>query len=57
MNGGLVANRIDDTPVYMEDEVRMTGAVISDYVESLDDELVEPTDVKSSIPIFDEFVD
>ena len=40
MKGGLVAKRIDDTPVYVMDLVRMAGAVIADDVESLDDELV-----------------
>ena len=34
MTGGLVAKRIHETPVYMEDVVQMTGAVITEDVES-----------------------
>ena len=45
MKGGLVAKRIDDTPVYVEDVVRMTGAVIPEDAESS-----EPEDVESSEP-------
>ena len=36
MRGGLVAKRIDDTPVYVEDVVRMTGAVIPEDTEVSD---------------------
>ena len=43
MKGGLVAKRIDATPVYEEDAVRMTGAVIPE-----DAEFSEPEDAESS---------
>ena len=51
MKGGLVAKRIDDTPVYVEDVVRMTGAVIAEDAESLANE----SDAESSNPMSDEF--
>ena len=57
MKCGLVSKRIDDTPLHVEDVVRMTGAVIAEDAESLDNELVEPTDVESSNPIEDELVE
>ena len=43
MKGGLVSRRIDDTPVYVEDVVRITGAVLQE-----DAEFSEPEDAESS---------
>ena len=52
MKGSLNAKRIDDTPVYVEDVVRVTGAVIAEDVESS-----EPEDAESSEPTDAEFID
>ena len=57
MKGGLVAKCIDETPVFVEDVVRMTKAVIADSHEPLDEELVDPTIDELSDPIVDELVD
>ena len=52
----MVAKRIDETPVYVEDVVQWTGAANKESHESLDEELVEPTDDELCAPIVDEFV-
>ena len=65
MKSGMVAKLYDLTTVYVEDMVGMTGAVILDKLESLDDELVdptdselvEPTDRELDEPTYREFVD
>ena len=57
MKGGGVAKFYDETPVYVEDVGRMTGAVRADKSKSLDDKLVYPTDSELVEPTYCEFVD
>ena len=54
MKGGPVAKRVDETPVCVEDMVRMTGSVIAGKSGSLDDELVDPTDRELGEPTYRE---
>ena len=58
MKGGLVSDRIDDTPVYVEDVVQMTGTVIAEDAESIEWEDVESSEPTGAVSTdFDEFVD
>ena len=51
MKVGLVANRVDETPMYVEDLVRMTRSAIADKSGSFDNESVDPTDNELGEPM------
>ena len=40
MKGGLIADRIDETPVHVEGVVQITGEVTAESHESLEEELL-----------------
>ena len=56
MKRGLVTKCFDETPVYVDDVVRMTGAVIAESHEFLDELLADTTDDELIDPIVDEFI-